>query len=147
MSGRALFEFKPEMFIDDDNAAYATEMELVEEHDDKGTGQPNKVHVDEGLFEGEELGIDEDELFAMASKQLEGAEEEEEEEEEAVLPKISDQELNKMSKTDLIALIQKHGSEKFVEEHKLNGELKNIAKKSSLPQLIEIYKALEKANS
>jgi len=58
--------------------------------------------------------------------------------------KWTDADLNgdSVSKKDLVTFLQEHGSLDFQSEHKIKGQLKNIAKSRSKDELIVAYKAL-----
>lgn len=53
MNGRALFTYNPELFQDDENAAGAAELEVVEDEEEK-------EQVDEALFAQEQVNEDEE---------------------------------------------------------------------------------------
>ena len=64
MSGRALFQYNPDLFQDDENAGAADDYEVIQEEAKEGETVPEKEEqkatVDEALFAAEATGADED---------------------------------------------------------------------------------------
>jgi len=58
-------------------------------------------------------------------------------------PMLSDEQLNDISKKELIDLLQSHASQEFKVSHNINGVPKNVAKKLRRDDLVTIYRELE----
>lgn len=144
MSGRLLFEYRPEIFQDDLDAADYVRQTDEDYYGTTAVEEVEAVAVDEGLFGGDDFDDDlgEEEEAQPATEQ---APEPDAQASSSGLPKLIEDELLGKTKKELVELLQAFGDQAFVLRHQVGGNVTNVVKKKKIGELQDAYRELAKA--